>query len=94
MRRRGLKLSLYASHQQAQEVASRAEAWIETTVGSDQVQQHAVASRAEAWIETILRNQGPLLLGVASRAEAWIETFDEIDGSAVGGRRLPCGGVD
>ena len=35
------------------DVASRAEAWIETGRSSGRVEPRSVASRAEAWIETM-----------------------------------------
>ena len=59
------------------QVASRAEAWIETWIlgGHGRAQFGQVASRAEAWIETVrtARIKSPQRI-VASRAEAWIET--------------------
>ncbi len=59
----------------ASQVASHAEAWIETTAMASGAFRRAVASHAEAWIETyawtLVSNTNP----VASHAEAWIETL-------------------
>ena len=56
MRRRGLKpVGLFAAGF-CSGVASRAEAWIETTRNSDRLLHQNVASRAEAWIETLRSN--------------------------------------
>ena len=52
MRRRGLKLKVSAEHFDAPDVASRAEAWIETCFNPQYIGGVLVASRAEAWIET------------------------------------------
>ncbi len=56
-------------------VASRAEAWIETSPHIREAAMLKVASRAEAWIETVNFIIIPASTYVASRAEAWIETF-------------------
>ena len=58
------------------QVASRAEAWIETWIlgGHGRAQFGQVASRAEAWIETWRTRVRTVSCEVASRAEAWIET--------------------
>mgnify|MGYP001023666403 CR=1 FL=1 len=56
------------------DVASRAEAWIETRRRPQPGPSTAVASRAEAWIETSAAKPTHWRRGVASRAEAWIET--------------------
>ena len=56
-------------------VASRAEAWIETTRTVTASISRLVASRAEAWIETPCSASAAASPRGASRAEAWIETF-------------------
>ena len=75
-------------------VASRAEAWIETTKDAHEVSSQRVASRAEAWIETRHHNRDLRYGGVASRAEAWIETRQAWVAVKAKTGRLPCGGVD
>ena len=78
-----------------EEVASRAEAWIETRDGESGRRLAGVASRAEAWIETEYLPRWRGTVWVASRAEAWIETLRPFGNLAgVLPRRLPCGGVD
>ena len=76
------------------EVASRAEAWIETRRGRGRLLSLEVASRAEAWIETSLQMLRRLSPPVASRAEAWIETRRLRATSSSWPGRLPRGGVD
>ncbi len=76
------------------EVASRAEAWIETREHVFLVLYGRVASRAEAWIETPPHASSGSPAAVASRAEAWIETrrWPRDWEQSIG--RLPRGGVD
>ena len=76
------------------EVASRAEAWIETQIRLLCILIFFVASRAEAWIETRAPYPHPDRGGVASRAEAWIETGFITFFIFIHNGRLPCGGVD
>ena len=76
------------------DVASRAEAWIETACSWRICASSNVASRAEAWIETVMLWIITPVSLVASRAEAWIETPSGPDMASPNARRLPCGGVD
>ena len=76
------------------QVASRAEAWIETKPFTEDNATVTVASRAEAWIETIITAQKRAKTVVASRAEAWIETSRAFPLPTNWAGRLPCGGVD
>ncbi len=55
-------------------VASLAEAWIETRKQSHDEYLELVASLAEAWIETDENKEEIKGVIVASLAEAWIET--------------------
>ena len=75
-------------------VASRAEAWIETSQLLSPNPLANVASRAEAWIETYRRCRYIRLGKVASRAEAWIETTNWRRKRSTRPGRLPRGGVD
>src|SRR5258706_12047175 len=68
---RNAKLALRAP---PEPVASRAEAWIETSCLVRRRMRRMVASRAEAWIETSVVRYVVSARLVASRAEAWIET--------------------
>ena len=74
VRRRGLKPWHGPDPARPGDVASRAEAWIETDMEALAAAVAAVASRAEAWIETPSQIQRYFSGSVASRAEAWIET--------------------
>ena|GEM_PF-7078887 len=74
-RRRGLKRRTCSFVPEPRPVASRAEAWVETSVANHLLRRSCVASRAEAWVETCSggAQSGPPAQ-VASRAEAWVET--------------------
>ena len=75
-------------------VASFAEAWIETSSSSKISFLAGVASFAEAWIETPQFVCCHQATNVASFAEAWIETHKEELTRFYGCRRLLRGGVD
>ena len=75
------------------EVASLAEAWIETPRKIWALITSGVASLAEAWIETSSYKPRSHVSQVASLAEAWIETRIGL-GSSCFLCRLPRGGVD
>ena len=89
-----MKLGHRAENQTGGRVASRAEAWIETSNFGFYTTDNEVASRAEAWIETTVAGLVSALGLVASRAEAWIETRPHHRHIPSKIRRLPCGGVD
>jgi hypothetical protein len=73
-RRRGSKHLPLGISQIGEDVASFAEAWIETPGSRRSCPPDDVASFAEAWIETHRAADDRGGLGVASFAEAWIET--------------------
>ena len=73
-RRRGLKHFTYDPDVDNYEVASLAEAWIETRADDRGNPKPGVASLAEAWIETFIFWMMKEINNVASLAEAWIET--------------------
>mgnify|MGYP007049771420 CR=1 FL=1 len=94
VRRRGLKHLISPEPLHLLLVASRAEAWIETSLP-------LIASATS--MSPPVRRRGlkhnPLKCSavsgvVASRAEAWIETQPYIAMWTAQKRRLPCGGVD
>ena len=73
-RRRGLKPRRSRSARLRCGVASRAEAWVETSCKIAPSCAMLVASRAEAWVETRTDSPSRRSVCVASRAEAWVET--------------------
>ena len=69
-----MKPRLQYEYREMAQVASLAEAWIETYDGQAFRHHVRVASLAEAWIETFAGGGGASTGIVASLAEAWIET--------------------
>ena len=74
MRVRGLKQDITEEDANAEGVAPRAGAWIETLLKDVVMFTGNVAPRAGAWIETQISGEVVTWVMVAPRAGAWIET--------------------